>query len=91
MLAAIVVYGIGHHLPAVYTASGTLRVATATQSGIADSNVTAQNDLASQYAQLVGSSSVVAMAAKTLGVRPARSAERSTAARSARRTSSRSR
>lgn len=70
MLAAVVVYGIGHRLPAVYASSGTIRVATVTQNGIADSNVTAENDLASQYAQLVSSSSVVTMTAKALGVPP---------------------
>jgi len=70
VLAAIAAYGIGHRLPAVYQASGTIRVATATQSGIADSNVTAENDLASQYAQLVSSGPVVAMTAKALGAPP---------------------
>ncbi len=70
VLVAIAAYGVGRHLPPVYQASGTIRVATATQSGIADSNVTAENDLASQYAQLVGSSAVATMAAKTLGAPP---------------------
>ncbi len=70
VLAAVLAYGIGHRLPPVYQSSGTIRVATATQNGIADSNVTAENDLASQYAQLVGSNSVVAMTAKALGVPP---------------------
>lgn len=70
VLAAAVAYGVGRRLPAVYQSSGTIRVATATQNGIADSNVTAENDLASQYAQLVDSSSVVAMTATALRVPP---------------------
>jgi capsular polysaccharide biosynthesis protein len=68
VVAALVAYGVGHALSKTYQASGTLRVAAPTQSGISDPNVTAANDLASQYAPLVGENPVAALAAKHLRV-----------------------
>ena len=70
LLAAALAYAIGHRLPAVYQSSGMIRVATATQSGIADTDVTADNDLASQYAQLVATSPVLTLTAKSLRLPP---------------------
>jgi capsular polysaccharide biosynthesis protein len=68
LIAAAAAYEIGHHLTATYAASGTIRVAISAQNGVSDPNVLAQNDLATQYAQLVNSPSVEQLAAKQLGV-----------------------
>ena len=63
-------YLIGHSLHPVYQSSGTIRVAVPSQGGIGDPQVTASNDLATQYAQLVGSAPVEALTAKSLSVTP---------------------
>ena len=58
LIAAAAAYEIGHHLTATYAASGTIRVAISAENGINDQDVIAQNDLATQYAQLVNSPAV---------------------------------
>jgi capsular polysaccharide biosynthesis protein len=68
--AAAVAYAIGNSLHRVYQSSGTIRVGVPTQAGIDDPVVLAENDIATQDAQLVGSDPVKALAAKTLGVSP---------------------
>jgi capsular polysaccharide biosynthesis protein len=68
LIAAAAAYEIGHHLTATYAASGTIRVALSAQGGVNDQSVIAQNDLATQYSQLVNSPSVEQLAAKRLGV-----------------------
>jgi capsular polysaccharide biosynthesis protein len=70
VLVAAAAYGIGHALPKTYQSSGEIRIGVPSQSGLQDPNVTAANDLATQYAQLVGTSSVRALTAKALGVTP---------------------
>jgi capsular polysaccharide biosynthesis protein len=67
-LAAAVAYGVGHQLHAVYQSSGTIRIGIPSQNGISDPNVTAANDLATQYAQLVGSDQVKTQTAQALNV-----------------------
>lgn len=68
VVAAAGVYGVSGALPPVYQASGTIRVAVPSQGGITDPNVTAANDLATQYEQLVSSGAVQVMAASALHV-----------------------
>jgi capsular polysaccharide biosynthesis protein len=68
VVAAAGVYGVGRALRPVYQASGTIRVAVPSQGGITDPNVTAANDLATQYEQLVSSRAVQVMAASALHV-----------------------
>jgi capsular polysaccharide biosynthesis protein len=68
LIAAAAAYEIGHHLTATYAASGTIRVALSAQGGVNDQDVIAQNDLATQYSQLVNSPAVERLAAKQLGV-----------------------
>jgi capsular polysaccharide biosynthesis protein len=69
-LAAAIAYGVGNQLHAVYQASGTIRIAIPSQNGISDPNVTAANDLATQYAQLVSSDQVKTQTAQALSVAP---------------------
>ena len=68
VVAAGVAYAVGDAITKTYQASGTIRVDVPTQAGIDDSNVTAANDLASQYAPLVAEDPVAALTAKRLGV-----------------------
>lgn len=68
LVAAAAAYAVGRALPPVYDASGTIRVAVPSEGGISDPDVTAANDLASQYQQLVGSQAVQAMTARRLDV-----------------------
>jgi len=70
VVVAAAAYGIGHALPKIYQSSGRIRVAVPTQGGLQDPAVTAANDLASQYAQLVDTPSVRALTATALGVTP---------------------
>ena len=64
----LVAYLVGDHLTPTYQASGIIRVALPSENGTSDPDVTAANDLASQYAQLVNSKAVDALAAARLGV-----------------------
>jgi capsular polysaccharide biosynthesis protein len=68
LIAAAAAYEIGHHLTATYAASGSIRVAISAEDGVNDQNVIAQNDLATQYSQLVNSPAVERLAATQLGV-----------------------
>jgi capsular polysaccharide biosynthesis protein len=68
--AAAAAYAIGNSLHRVYQSSGTIRVGVPTQGGIDDPVVLAENDLATQDAQLAGSDPVKALAARSLGVSP---------------------
>ena len=65
-----IVYVVSDSLTKSYHASGTFRVTVPNQQGINDTVVTAANDLATQYVQLVSSAPVVDRAAKRLGVAP---------------------
>jgi len=65
---ALIAYFVGHTLHTTYDSSGTIRIAVASENGISDPNVTAANDLASQYAQLVDSSAVQQLTAQRLDV-----------------------
>jgi capsular polysaccharide biosynthesis protein len=67
-LAGGIAYAVSRSLPKTYQASGTIRVGVPTQAGISDSSVDAANDLTLQYAQLVGSNPVAAIAAARLKV-----------------------
>jgi len=71
LVAAGVAYGVGHSLQSVYQSSGTIRIALPSQGGLSDPIVTASNDLATQYAQLVDTPPVRALTAASLGVSPA--------------------
>ena len=71
IVAGGVAYGIGHSLQSVYQASGTIRIALPSQGGLSDPVVIASNDLATQYAQLVDTPQVRALAAASLAVAPA--------------------
>jgi hypothetical protein len=64
---AALVYVVSSLLPATYQASATVLVTVRATSGISDPTVTAANDLASQYAQLVATTPVIDAADKTLG------------------------
>jgi len=68
VLAAGIAYAVSRSLPASYQSSATFRVTVPNQQGVNDSVVTAANDLASQYAQLVDSTPVLDAAATTLHV-----------------------
>jgi hypothetical protein len=68
--AAAVAYAIGTSLHRVYQSSGTIRVGVPTQGGIDDPVVLAENDIATQDAQLVGSDPVKLLAARSLGASP---------------------
>jgi hypothetical protein len=63
-----VVYAGSHKLPATYQATTEFLVTVPNQQGISDPTVTAENDIASQYAQLVSATPVVNAAAKALKV-----------------------
>jgi capsular polysaccharide biosynthesis protein len=71
IVAGGVAYGVGHSLQSVYQASGTIRIALPSQGGLSDPVVIASNDLATQYAQLVDTPQVRALAAASLAVAPA--------------------
>jgi capsular polysaccharide biosynthesis protein len=68
VLVAAIAYGVGHSLTATYQASGTIRVSVPSENGTSDPDVTAANDLATQYVQLVNSTPVEELASKRLGV-----------------------
>jgi capsular polysaccharide biosynthesis protein len=70
LVAAAGAYAIGLALPSVYQSNGTFRVVVPTQIGIQDPNVTAGNDLATQYAQLASSNDIRDLTARRLGVTP---------------------
>jgi hypothetical protein len=70
VVVAVGAYAIANSLTPVYQSSSTVRVVAPTQGAIGDPNVTAVNDLASQYAQLVGSDAVRQRTAKILAVDP---------------------
>jgi capsular polysaccharide biosynthesis protein len=70
VVIAAAAYGIGLALPKIYQSSGKIRVAVPTQGGLQDPSVTAANDLATQYAQLVDTPSVRDLTAQALGVTP---------------------
>jgi hypothetical protein len=65
-LAATAVYGASSTLPATFQSSSTVRVAIQSTSDVNDATVTASNDLASQYAQIANTGSVVALARRRL-------------------------
>ncbi len=65
---ATLVYVISDRVAARYQSSATVRVSVQTTSGISDPDVTAANDLASQFAQLASSTPVLEAAAVKLGV-----------------------
>jgi hypothetical protein len=62
------VYAGSHKLPATYQATSEFLVTVPNQEGISDPTVTAENDIASQYAQLVSATPVVNAAAAKLKV-----------------------
>jgi len=68
LLAAAGAYAVGRKLPATFQSSGTVRIAVSSQQGTSDPVILGANDLASQYAQLVSSVPVTALAAKSLRV-----------------------
>lgn len=68
---AAIAYAIGTSLSSTYQSFGLIRVAVPSQQGAIDPVVTAANDTASQYAQLVSSQPVATLTAARLGVSPA--------------------
>jgi capsular polysaccharide biosynthesis protein len=70
LVAAAGAYAIGLALPSVYQSNGTFRVVVPAQLGIQDPNVTAGNDLATQYAQLASSDLIRDLTARALDVTP---------------------
>jgi capsular polysaccharide biosynthesis protein len=68
LVAGLLAYEIGHSLTATYQSSGTIRIALASEGGTNDPDVLATNDLATQYAQLVTSTTVQALTAQRLRV-----------------------
>jgi capsular polysaccharide biosynthesis protein len=65
-LAAIAVYVASGHLPATFQSSATIRVAIQSTSDVNDGTITASNDLASQYAQIASTGTVIGLARKQL-------------------------
>jgi uncharacterized protein involved in exopolysaccharide biosynthesis len=69
-LAAAAAAGIASRLPPTYSASTLVRVVAQANGGSGQDVVLASNNFASQYAELVDSSPVIAAAARKLGVPP---------------------
>jgi capsular polysaccharide biosynthesis protein len=67
-IAAGGAYGVGKSLTPVYQSTSTIRVTAHQQGGLNDPVITASNDLAAEYAQLVSSDQIRALTAKALGV-----------------------
>jgi capsular polysaccharide biosynthesis protein len=68
---AAVVYVVANSLPATYESNAQFRVTVPNQAGLTEATVMAANDLATQYSQLAGASTVVNAAARTLKIPPA--------------------
>jgi capsular polysaccharide biosynthesis protein len=68
---AAVVYVVANTLPATYESSAQFRVTVPNQAGLTEATVMAANDLATQYSQLAGATTVVNAAARTLKIPPA--------------------
>ena len=64
---AAIAYVVGKTLPSTYQSSGLIRVAVPSQQGAIDPVVTAANDTATQYAQLVSSQPIARRTAHKLG------------------------
>jgi capsular polysaccharide biosynthesis protein len=68
---AAVVYLVANTLPATYESSAQFRVTVPNQAGLTEATVMAANDLATQYSQLAGATTVVNAAARALKIPPA--------------------
>jgi hypothetical protein len=70
LVVAAVVYVVANTLPATYQSNAQFRVSVPNQAGLTEATVMAANDLATQYSQLAGASTVVNAAARTLKTPP---------------------
>lgn len=68
VIVAAIAYEVGKGISTTFTSTGSIRIGLASEGGVSDPDVTAANDLASQYAQLVSSAAVQHKTAQRLGV-----------------------